>query len=249
MSAFVPLWQRETGSYFHTSIAYTGGVFFLVLTGATFWVLTGRLASGELAGTLPEVFFTSLWFWLAILLLASMLTMRLFAEEIRLGTLETLLGAPVTETEVVLSKFAAAGTVFVLLWLPTLAYPAVAHLCGVQLPPMDLGEIGASYLGVVLLGGFFLSVGLFCSLLTKHQVVAAMVSFGVLGVWVSSSLLPLRFQVEGVPASLAHALSAPQHMRDFAAGILDTRTLVWYLSATALLLFASVRLLEARRLR
>ncbi len=248
MRAFVPLWQRETGACFRTSIAYTGGVFFLVLTGAAYWSLTGRLAAGELDGTLAEAFFSSQWFWLAMLLLGSMLTMRLFAEEIRLGTLEMLMGAPVTETEVVLSKFAAAGTVFVLLWLPTLAYPAVARLCGVELPPAAPGEAASAYLGVLLLGGFFLSAGLFCSLLTKHQMVAAMLSFGAMGAWVSGGFLTSRIGPEGGTA-LSRALSAPLHMRDFADGILDTRTIVLYLSATALLLFSAIRLLEARRLR
>lgn len=248
MKAFVPLWQRETGACFHTSIAYTGGVFFLVLTGSAFWLLAGRLAAGEIDGSLTEAFFTSQWFWLAMLLLTSMLTMRLFAEEIRQGTLEMLMGAPVTETEVVLSKFAAAGTVFVLLWLPTLAYPAVARLCGVWIPPPAPGEAASAYLGVLLLGSFFLSAGLFCSLLTKHQVVASMMSFGVMGAWVSGGLLAGRIRPDG-HSSLARVLSAPLQMRDFATGILDTRTLVLYLSATALLLFLSVRLLEARRFR
>ncbi|MBR4189549.1 MAG: ABC transporter permease [Kiritimatiellae bacterium] len=248
MSAFVPLWQRETGACFRTSIAYTVGVFFLVLTGAAYWMLAGRLAAGEIDGTLAEAFFSSQWFWLAMLLLGSMLTMRLFAEEIRLGTLEMLMGAPVTETEVVLSKFASAGTVFTLLWLPTLAYPAVARLCGLDLPPPVPGQAASAYFGVLLLGAFFLSAGLFCSLLTKHQMVAAMLGFGAMGAWVSGGLLTSRISPEGQSA-LARALSAPLHMRDFAAGILDTRTIVLYLSATVLLLFCSIRLLEARRLR
>lgn len=261
-SAFAPLWRRETEAFFRTSIAFTGGVFFLVLTGVAFWLQAGRLAAGGPAGAgadaamdaaaagLPEAFWASPWCCLAGLLLATMLTMRLFAEEIRMGTLETLMAAPVTEAEVVLSKFAAAGTVYALMWLPALAYPAVARACGIQIPPSGAGVALAGYLGMMLLGGVFLSAGLFCSLLTKHQVVAAMLSFGVLGVWVSGGLLALRGggEVAGA-AALLRALSAPQHMRDFAAGILDTRTLVFHLSAAALLLFASVRLLEARRLR
>lgn len=255
MSAFAPLWRRETEAFFRTSIAFTGGVFFLVLTGVAFWLQAGRLAAGGVgtdaaAPGLPEAFWASPWCCLAGLLLATMLTMRLFAEEIRMGTLETLMAAPVTEAEVVLSKFAAAGTVYALMWLPALAYPAVARACGVQIPPSGAGVALAGFLGMMLLGGVFLSAGLFCSLLTKHQVVAAMLSFGVLGTWVSGGLLALRGggEVAGA-AALLRALSAPQHMRDFAAGILDTRTLVFHLSAAALLLFASVRLLEARRLR
>lgn len=248
MKRFLPLWQRETGAYFRTSIAYVGGVFFLLLTGGTFWVLVARLAGGEMEGSLTEVFFSSLWFWLAMLTVTPLLTMRLFAEEIRLGTLETLMSAPVTATEVVLSKFAAAGTVFGMLWLPTMLYSPVARWCGGQLPPMPFGTVAGGYVGVLLIGAFFLAAGLLCSLLTRHQVVAAMMCFAMLGAWVSSSLITVRFQLEATH-SLSHYLSAPQHMRDFAAGILDTRTLVWYLSGTVVLLFTSIRLLEARRLR
>lgn len=248
MNAFFHLWRREMASYFRTSVAYVVGVFFLAVTGFSFWMLAARLARGAADGDMTSTLFGSPWFWLAMLIVTPLLTMRLFAEERRMGTLEMLLTAPVTETEVVLAKFAGAYAAFLLLWMPTLAYASILKQCGAQLPAIDWGPVAAGYLGTALVGSFFLSVGLLSSLLTRHQVVAAMACLAALGLLLSAGLLPFYSHSEPV-RQVARAVSAPLHMLDFAAGIIDTRTVVWYLSATVLMLFASIRLLEARRLR
>lgn len=248
MNAFVTLWRRETAAYFRSSIAYVVGIFFLLITGFNFWRVVCRLAQHEAEGDLVAVFFTSLWFWMGILIVAPLLTMRLFAEETRQGTMESLMTAPVTETTVVLAKFFAAYILFLALWLPTLLYPWLIHLCGGMMPPVSWVAVASSYLGVALIGGCFIAVGLLCSILTKHQAVAAMICLAVLGLWLSGNLFTLQFQPES-PKPLLYFLSAPDHMRDFATGILDTRAIVWYLSSTVLLLFTSVRILEAHRLR
>ncbi|MDR0993175.1 MAG: ABC transporter permease [Verrucomicrobiota bacterium] len=248
MRAFFPLLRREIGFYFRTSIAYVVGVFFLLITGFSFWFLAVRLSQQAMDGDIAHIFFTSFWFWLSMLIVTPLLTMRLFAEENRMGTIETLMTAPVTENEVVLAKFTSAYLVFLLLWLPTLAYPLLGKACGGQFPVPPLSLVASSQLGVALIGAFFLSVGLLCSILTRHQVVAAMVCLAVLGLWLSSSLITIQFQLEAAEP-LAHFIAAPRHMRDFATGILDSRTIVWYFSATVLLLFTATRILEAHRLR
>ena len=236
------------GSYFRTSIAYVVGVIFLLITGFSFWMLVSGLARGATDGDMAGTLFGSPWFWLALLIVTPLLTMRLFAEEHRMGTLETLLTAPMTEADVVLAKFAGAYSTFLLLWIPTFAYAEILKRCGAQLPPIDWGPVVAGYLGTAMVGAFFLSVGLLCSLLTRHQVVAAMVCLATLGLLLSGGLLPQYSHIEKVRQISRH-ISASGHMMDFAAGAIDTRTVVWYLSATVLLLFVSIRLLEARRLR
>jgi len=248
MSAFLYLWRREMASYFRTSIAYVVGVFFLAITGFSFWMLTARLAQGDMDASMSSTLFGSAWFWLDMLIVTPLLTMRLFAEERRMGTLETLLTAPVTETHVVLAKFAGAYTTFLLLWVPTLAYASILNLCGAQLPPVDWGPVAAGYLGTALVGASFLSVGLLCSILTRHQIIAAMGCLAALGILLSGGLLPFTSHTAEI-RQVSRYFSAPLHMMDFAAGAIDTRTIVWYLSATILLLFISIRLLEARRLR
>ena len=248
MTVFLHLWRREMGSYFRTSIGYVVGTFFLLITGFSFWMRIAGLARGAADGDMAGTLFGSPWFWLNMLIVTPLLTMRLFAEERRMGTLETLLTAPVTETGVVLAKFAGAYSTFLLLWLPTLAYAAILKRCGAQLPPIDWGAVAAGYLGTALVGAFFLATGLLCSLLTRHQVVAAMVCLATLGLLLSGGLLPFHSDPAAVHPILRF-FSAPLHMQDFAAGTIDTRTVGWYLSATGLWLFLAIRILEARRLR
>ena len=248
MSVFLHLWRREMGSYFRTSIAYVMGFFFLLISGTSLWMLAAGLARGASDGDVAVTLFGSPWFWLDMLIVAPLLTMRLFAEERRMGTLETLLCAPVTETSVVLAKFAGAYSTFLLLWCPTLAYAAILKRCGAQLPPIDWGPVAAGYLGTALVGAFFHSVGHLCSMLTRHQIVSAMACLGALGILLSSTLIPLHSPTDTL-RQISILFSAPTHMRDFAAGVIDSRAVVGYVSATVLLLFLSIRILEARRLR
>lgn len=248
MNTFLTLWHREVTSWFRTFIAYVVGVFFLIVTGFSLWMTAIRMTQGNATGDMPGSLFASPWFWLAMLIAVPLLTMRLFAEERRLGTLEMLLTAPVTETEVVLAKFAGAWFVFLLLWSPTLAYSFLLQACGAVLPPLDGGALATGFFGTMLVGAFFLAMGLLFSLLTRHQAIAAMGSLGGLGVLLSAGALPASFHSEHL-RQIVRTISAPMHMRDFAAGIVDTSTVIWYVSATALLLFISIRMLEARRLR
>jgi ABC-2 type transport system permease protein len=248
MKAFFPLWRRELAGYFRTTTGYVIGVFFLLVTGASFWLLASRLAHGATDGDLASTLFTSPGYWLAMLVVTPLLTMRLFAEERRMDTLEALMTAPVTETEVVLAKFAGAYCAFLLLWAPTGAYVLLLDRCGAQFPALDWGAVAGGYLGTALLGASFLSLGLLCSLLTRHQIVAAMGCLALLGLKLSLGWMPLPSHLHRLQR-FAPLFSAPLHMADFGSGIVDTRAVVWYISSTVLLLFGSIRILEARRLR
>lgn len=248
MSAFPTLWKREMGAAFRTPVAYVSGTVFLLVTGAAFWMLALRLSREPSDATMASLLFGSPWLWLALLLATPLLTMRLFAEEYRMGTMETLMTAPVTETEVVLAKFAGAYSTFLLLWIPTLAYGPLLAWCGAPLDPAAWGPVGVAYLGVALIGAPFIAAGLLCSLLTRHQMVAAMLCLAVLGLLLTAG--ELARQVPAGPLRpVSVLLSIPRHMDDFAAGVIDSRTVLWHASAAVLLLFASIRLLEARRLR
>ena len=248
MNAFLQIWRREIAALFRTSVAYVVGVFFLLVSGFNFWMLAARLARGAQDGDMAGLLFGSPLYWLSMLIVTPLLTMRLFAEEQRMGTLDLLLAAPVTEAQVILGKFAAALSAFLLLWVPTLSYAFLLGHCGASLPPLDWGPVAAGYLGTALVGASFLATGLLCSLVTRHQAVAAMACLAALGLLLSGSLLPFYAHAESI-REMARAVSAPLRVMDFAAGIVDTRTVVWYLSATGLLLFISIRILEARRLR
>jgi ABC-2 type transport system permease protein len=176
-----------------------------------------------------------------LLIFAIVLTMRTLAEEKKLGTWELLLTSPVRDSDVVLGKFLGSfGIMFVMLAL-TLFYPLLLVIYG----DPDMGPILTSYLGLVLLGGTALSIGIFASSLTANQIVAAVVSGAILfGLWV------IGIVATNTPQALQQVLSylsISSHSAAFEAGIIDTRDIVYYVSITALFLYASIRSLEASR--
>jgi len=172
-----------------------------------------------------------------------MLTMRLFAEEKRSGTIELLLTFPVRDGEVLLGKFAAAMGLFLMLLGFTALYPGVVG----YFTRVEWGPLLSGYLGLVLLGGTFLAVVFNVSAITENQIVASVVTFVVL----------LIFWVIGWAADLAGSnwkvlfqyLSISEHLDNFGKGVVDTKDVVYYLSVTALSLFLTMRSLESKRWR
>ena len=122
MRTFWTIWKREVATYFRTSLAVTLFVFVLLLTGFNFYASVHLLNHGPTEISIVEAFFNNLFFWGTLLTLPPLLTMRLFAEEYRTGTIETLMTAPVRDTQVVLAKFFGAFFFFILLWTPSLLY-------------------------------------------------------------------------------------------------------------------------------
>lgn len=245
MRTFLILWRRELASYFLSPIAYVMMMFFLFVMGYCFWMLLNILAHGVVSATVMNELFGSVFFWIALLILVPLITMRLFAEEIRSGTLELLMTAPVTETQVVLAKYAGAWSFYLIMWLPTLAYVYILR----RFDPMmtvDLGPLASGYLGALLLGSFYLSAGLLMSALTRNQIVAAMSAFAVVTVAFFAGFMPFITRSETVRQAGMH-FSAVMHMMDFSRGAVDTRPVVLYLSGTAFLLFAAVKVIEFRK--
>jgi ABC-2 type transport system permease protein len=177
-------------------------------------------------------------------------TMRLFAEEYRSGTIEMLMSAPVLEWDVILSKFFACAVFYAGLWLPTLFYlPVYQSLTRHQLP-VEWGALVTSYGLVLVIGLFYLAVGLFTSSLTKSQVLAAFASFVVIAMLFFTGWLGYT-SVGAAPgmARLLDYISTVRHMQIFAGGVLDTRPLAFYLSGTALFLFLTWFVVSWRKLK
>lgn len=233
--------KREIASYFHTSSGYGIAAIFLGLIGYGFWRMVDSLAHFPAATLRPAaMLFGTTLYWLAMLALPPMLTMRLFAEERKTGTLPLLLSAPVSSGEIVLGKFLGIYAIFLGIWTPTIAYSWVLRRFGTS-AAVDLAPLASGYLGTALVGAFFLSVGLFASLCSRHQLVA-----GLLCVTATGALF-----YSGLPLHSLHAfdaVSAVRHIADFARGTVDTRVVVWYLTSTGLMLSLSSLLLEFRRL-
>ncbi|HVR98831.1 MAG TPA: ABC-2 transporter permease [Thermoanaerobaculia bacterium] len=244
-----PVWAtftRELRAYFFSPLAYVVLFFFLVVNGFVFAMIISFLNDPRSpAGRPLDLFFGgTLFFWLLLLFFTPVLTMRLLSEELRSGSIEVLMTAPVTEGQVVAGKYLAALAFYLFLWLPTLAYAGVvAHYSEV-----DWGPILAGYLGVLGIGALFLAVGLFASAMTRSQLVAAIITFAMLIFLFSFGLLENLVNSEPIREAFGY-LNLWNHMDDFAKGIVDTRRLVYYLSGTLFFLFLTSRALEDRKWR
>lgn len=245
MRAFLVLWRKEWTGYFLSPVAYVVTIFFLVVMGAIFSLLVSVLADGSAGVSIMNLLFGSPFFWMTMLVIIPVLTMRLFAEERRSGTLETLLTAPVSDPAVVLAKYAGAVSFYVTMWLPTLAYLLILRQFSAMLAPIDFGPMAGGYLGALLVGLFYLSIGLFCSALTSNQIVAAIITFAAMLILFLLGLLDFVTTGETLRAVSA-CVSSYSHMLDFSRGAIDTRPVVFYLSGTALMLFATVKVVESR---
>jgi len=227
---------KELKSYLTSPMSYIVTCIFLLLTGTFF---TTYLASTQYSDTSIRGFVESSQ--VLLLLFTAVLTMRLIAEERKLGTWELLLTAPVRDTEVVLGKFLSSLAVLVTMLVLTLYYPILLIILG----DPDMGPIGTSYLGLFLLGSASLAVGIFASSLTSNQIVSAVVAGGILfALWfvgMASSFVP-----EALGEILSY-LSLSYHFNDFIRGVVDTRAIIYYLSVTALFLYLAIRSLETGR--
>jgi len=246
VNAVLATFFRELRAYFFSPLAWVVLFFFLLINGFIFAVIVSFLNDPRSpAGPPLELFFGgTLFFWLILLFIGPVLTMRLLSEELRSGSIEVLMTAPVTEAEVVVGKYLAALTFYLFLWLPTLAY---AGLIAWQ-SEVDWGPVAAGYLGILGIGALFLAVGLFASALSKSQLVAAIITFAMLILLFSFGLLETLLQGETAKAVFGY-LNLWNHMDEFARGVVDSRRLIYYLSATLFFLFLTTRALEARKWR
>lgn len=246
MSALWATFQRELRAYFVSPLAYVVLFFFLTINGIVFSLIVSHLADPRAPGGRPfDFFFNGFPFWVLLLFVVPVITMRLIAEERRSGSIEALMTAPVTEGQVVVGKYLAALLFYVFLWLPTVAYAGIIE----AFSEVDWGTVAAGYLGIFAVGAMTLAVGMLASALARNQIVAAVMTF---------ALLMVLFFVFGWMEGLVNDptlkevfayldLLAP--MDDFARGIVDTRSLVYSLSATVFFLFLTSRALEAKKWR
>src|SRR5579872_211931 len=176
MQAYLTLTRRELGSYFLSMTGYIIISAVAFLLGLSFVVLMVKLQQESTPIPLTELFYVTQFFWLILLLATPVITMRLFAHEKFSGTFETLMTTPVSELEVVLAKFSAGLIFYTLAWLPLLGCLLVVRHFSNDPSAFDVGVVASTFLGIVLLGGLFVSMGCCSSALTRSQMAAAMIS-------------------------------------------------------------------------
>src|SRR5437868_2279995 len=176
MQAFATLFRRELGSYFTSMTGYVIIAAVMFLTGYSFVVLLIKLQQVPTPMPITEMFYVTPFFWMILLLAAPAITMRVFALEKFSGTFETLMTAPVSDLQVVLAKFSASLAFFMITWLPLLGCLLVVRYFTSDSKAFDTGVVASTFLGILLLGGLFISAGCCASAITRSQAVAAMIS-------------------------------------------------------------------------
>jgi ABC-2 type transport system permease protein len=248
-----PIFKKEMRLYFTSPIAWVILTIFTLITGYFFYSIFAyyTLASMQsmmnpmmaremnVTDSVLRPLFSNIS--VILLLLMPLVTMRLFAEERRSGTIELLLTYPIRDGAVLLGKYLAALAMYGVMLVLTLVYPAVV----LYFARVEWGVLGTGYLGLLLMGATFLAVGIFASSLTENQIVASIITFGILLIfWV----IGWSADYAGGPWGrvLSH-ISLLEHFDSFAKGVLDTKDILYYVNFTIVALFLTLRSLEARR--
>jgi ABC-2 type transport system permease protein len=236
MRSALTIWKKELRIYFVSPLAYVFLSAYLFLAGLFFYLgvtLTGEASMRVLLGNLA----------ITQLFVLPMLTMRHFAEERRLGTLEMLLTSPVPLGSVVIGKWLASLTLCLLMFVGTLLFPLVLAYYG----DPDWGVIATSYLGLCGVASAFCAAGMFASSLTDDQVAAGLLGIVLLlPFWLvgrAEALLPEEWAVAIQPISVL------VHLDSFNRGVLDTADIFYFAALTFVFLFLTFRSLESRRWR
>lgn len=247
------LFRHEMKCLFYTPSTYIAMVLSLLLMGF-FYFVTLLTISTEEQDQLPPTLFFSL-FWVPVLLIVPMLTMRSFAEERRLGTIETMLTAPIRPGQLVMAKFLAAYAFYILVWALTIAYPILTAWVLKQ-PEFNLklfhsGALTGGYVFIAVSGTLFVSIGIFTSSLTRSQLVAGMLSFSILFMLIVgvAAIHMLHFESGAgslLPDTALDYFQIFEHFDDFSRGLIDTRPFAYYLTGTLAVLGFSVLIIESK---
>ena len=255
MSNVIAIAQKELKSYFSSPIAYIAIGFFAFLYGYFFIAILNyfvrqsmqmnQFQGGPQALNINQVLIRQLLQNVTILILfiMPMVTMRTYSEEKRSGTIELLLTSPLTDFQIILGKFLGALALWATMLAVSLIHIGLLFVYGNP----EWKPIATAYLGLLLLGGCFISVGLFISSLTKNQIVAGMVTFAVfLFLWVITWIG--GFSGPTID-SLTQYLSIIDHYDDFGKGVLDTTHLIYYVSFITFGLFLTAKSVDSERWR
>jgi len=248
--AFWTLYKRELNGYFQSAVAYIVLFVSALAQGLLFAWLTGQiLAANYKDQSVMQIFFNFPLFWILLFIQIPLITMRVFSEEFKLGTIEMLLTAPVREWDVVLAKFFGALSFFLVLWLPIAIDLTALQLFSNPAPPVYWSQIGLTALTITLAGGFYVSLGIFSSVLTKNQIIAAVLCFAFILSFFGVSLWRWVQHTDAATLARISYVSLPEHLQNAVLGIFDTRPIVFYVTMTAFMLMLTKSLLEGRRLQ
>ncbi|MBW2646344.1 MAG: ABC-2 transporter permease [Deltaproteobacteria bacterium] len=220
------IFKKEFNGYFISPIAYIVIAIFLIITGWFFFstfFLYNQVTLRNFYSLLPLIFS----------FIIPAVTMRLFSEELNIGSYELLMTMPVTFQDIIQGKFMACIAFVIAMLIPTLAYPILLSMMG----DLDWGPVVGGYLGAILLGGAFAAIGLFASSLTRNQIISFIVATAI-----CFSLTLIDRMLFFLPKSLLGIFSylgAGYHFQNFSKGIIDTRDVIYFLSVMFISLYGA----------
>jgi len=237
--------SKEIRSFLGSLIGYIVIVVFLTIIGLLMWVFPGgtNVLDGGYA-SIDALFYIAPWIFM---FLVPAITMRLFAEESRTGTIELLLTKPLTDFQIVLAKYIAGFTLVFFSLLPTLVYFYSVYQLGNPIGNIDVGGTMGSYFGLLFLASVFVAIGVFASAITKNQIISFIVavflcSFCYVGFELISSL-----EFFGSVDDIILKLGINEHYISMSRGVIDTRDVVYFLSTIGLFLILTKTVLSSRK--
>lgn len=249
MNTFLCQLKRELKAFFYGWLAYVVLALFWLLSGLNYFWLLLQLADGERVTFAQQLLFSGPILVFTLPILVPLLTMKLFAEERKLGTFEILLSSPITTSCLVLSKFTAVFLFYLLLWVPHIMFVMGLNSLLVDQSNyfIQSGVVGVGLFGLILLGGLYCAVGLMMSALTSNQVIAGLGGFAL----IFSTLLLFMFMgyttqdqnwriVGGFFSTFAHLL-------EFSRGVLDSRYIALYVAHIVWCLYVSIKIVEWKK--
>ena len=249
MRTFFILLGKELRSFFFSPVAYVVLALFMVISGFSFSQAITLMGEKPTETSIVQWTFYPRWFFFYFFFLFPLITMRLFAEEQKTGTLESLLTAPVRAVHVLLAKFFSAFIFYVILWIPNLVYLGILHWVSDGRVLIPLGSLGGAFLIILLIGLFHIAVGCLASALTRNQIVAAIICFTLILLHFLLGMF-LLLMAKDVPVEymgIVNYFATTQHISYFTIGLIDSRAIVYYVSFTVLLLTITHQVLEYRR--
>ncbi|MCU0371284.1 MAG: gliding motility-associated ABC transporter permease subunit GldF [Bacteroidales bacterium] len=239
------LLKKEIFSFLSSLIGYIVITVFLLINGLFLWVFQGDFNILDFGyASLDGLFMISPF---VFLFLIPAITMRLFAEEKRTGTIELILTKPLTEFEIVMAKFLSGLVLVIFSLLPTLVYFFSVYQLGLPKGNIDMGGMWGSYTGLLFLGATFVAIGMFASTLTDNQIIAFIIAVFLCGFLYVGFDFIYSFDLFGKVDLLIKSLGINDHYTSMSRGVLDTRDMIYFLGVISLFILLSKYSIERRK--
>lgn len=242
------LFLKEVKNYFNSLTGSLVIFVFLLITGLFLWVLPNEATGTNILdngfASLESLFNLAPW---VLLILIPAISMKLFSEENKAGTLELLLTKPLTELQIVTAKYLAGFVIIILSLTPTLLYYYTIYQLGIPKGNIDIGGTWGSYIGLFFLGAAFLAIGIFASVITDNQVIAFISGLILCYLFYNGFDYLASFKMNGSLSLFISSLGINYHYYSMSRGVIDSRDVLYFLSLIIIFIFSTRLILQSRK--